>query len=266
MALMTFVRSLSDKMGAPLFRKILISTAAVVVVSGSAFAADLPSRAPPPVFVPPPPIFTWSGFYIGGQVGYEWGRTSATVFETAGPASIGLGGFNSNGVVGGAHIGYNYQISQFVVGLEGDVNGAGYRGSNVFLGAASFTTRNDIDGSVRGRVGVAWDRALIYATGGAAFAPFRHTITVFGGGVDEESTTRVGWTIGGGIEYAITNNWSLRAEYRYTDYGHIEDVLFNSTGGTLAVRTHETDNRVQGGFSYKFDAPTPIAPPVLAKY
>jgi outer membrane immunogenic protein len=258
-----------------MIRKSLLITATCVALGGSAFAADLPARSAPPVYVPPPPlpIFTWTGVYVGGQVGYEWGRSSSSIFPTGtGPgAGVGLGGFNSSGVVGGAHIGYNYQINQFVVGVEGDVNGSSYRGNNSFAAFGALgnqTTRNDIDGSVRGRVGWAWDRALIYATGGAAFAPIEHTFTSFGGGVDDQTSTRVGWTVGGGIEYAITNNWSLRAEYRYTDYGNINNVLVNSSAvpGAFSARTHETDNRVQAGFSYKFDMFGPPAPPVLAKY
>jgi outer membrane immunogenic protein len=249
-------------MGAPLFRNLLLSTVAVAAVSGSAFAADLPSREAPPVYVPPPPFFTWTGAYIGGQVGYEFGRSTSSLEPTGGS----VGDYSPNGVVGGAHIGYNYQISQFVIGLEGDVNGSSYRGNSGFGNVGVDATRTDIDGSVRGRVGWAWDRTLFYATGGAAFAPEHHSFTSLDGAVDSTSPTRVGWTVGGGVEYAITNNWSLRAEYRYTDYGHTTNVLFNGTGGAFAVRSHDTDNRVQAGFSYKFGAPLPPAPPILAKY
>jgi outer membrane immunogenic protein len=246
-----------------MFRKLFLSTAALFAVTGTAFAADLPARSAPPVYVPPPPpIFTWTGAYIGGQVGYEFGRSTASLE----PTGVGLGGYNPNGVVGGAHIGYNYQINQYVIGLEGDVNGSSYRGNSGFGGAGVDSVRSDIDGSVRGRVGWAWDRTLFYATGGAAFAPVHHSFAAFNGGVDTTSPTRVGWTVGGGVEYAITNNWSLRAEYRYTDYGHTTNVLFDSTGGAFAVRSRDTDHRVQAGFSYKFDQPTPIAPPIVAKY
>jgi outer membrane immunogenic protein len=248
-----------------MFRKILLTTASLVAISGTAFAADLPSRAAPPVFVPPPPIFTWSGAYVGAQIGYEWGTSSNSVFASPG-AGVGLGSYSPNGVVGGAHIGYNYQISQFVVGLEGDVNGSSYRGNNaVFGGLGTVSTRSNVDGSIRGRVGVAWDRALIYATGGAAFGSI-HDSFANGIGVDTESTTRVGWTVGGGVEYAVTNNWSVRAEYRYTDYGSTNFSLLNTSGGIFTMRSHDTDNRVQAGFSYKFDQPMMIAPPIVAKY
>ena len=249
-----------------MFRKILISTVALVAVTGTAFAADLPSRSAPPVYVPPPPpIFSWTGVYIGGQIGYEWGKSSDSVFASPG-AGVGLGSYSPSGVTGGAHIGYNYQINQFVVGVEGDVNGSSYHGSNaVFGGLGTVSTRTDIDGSIRGRVGYAWDRALFYATGGAAFGPVHDSFTN-GLGTDSTSSTKIGWTVGGGVEYAITNNWSARVEYRYTDFGHTTDTLFNTSGGIFQIRSHDTDNRVQAGFSYKFDTPVPMAPPIVAKY
>jgi outer membrane immunogenic protein len=224
-------------------------------LSTAAFAADLPSRHAPPVFVPPPPIFTWTGVYVGGQIGYEFGRDNA--FSGFGAATS-----SPNGVVGGAHIGYNYQIQQFVVGLEGDVNGSSYRGSgiNPLLGT-TVTTKTPIDGSVRGRVGVAFDRALFYATGGVSFASIQNNYVTFPFGSSQITSGRVGWTVGGGVEYAVTNNWSVRAEYRYTDYGHLTD---SPIFGPITTH-HQTDNRVQVGFSYKFDSYAPPAP-VLAKY
>ncbi|MGO9006473.1 MAG: outer membrane protein [Beijerinckiaceae bacterium] len=248
-----------------MFRKFLMSTAAVVALGGTAFAADLPSRAEPPVYIPPPAIFTWTGIYIGGQVGYQWGTSATQAYSLAtGVLGAVQNNYSPDGVVGGAHLGYNYQFSQFVVGLEGDIEGSSYNGSGPSLsGAYTFTTREPVEGSIRGRVGVAWDRALVYATGGAAFGDFRHTYT---GplGFDSLSTTRIGWTVGGGVEYAVTNDWSVRAEYRYTDFGYFNDPLLNSSGGLIGDRKHETDNAVRVGFSYKFGEPPPA--PVIAKY
>jgi outer membrane immunogenic protein len=235
-----------------MMRKILLSSVAILATSASAFAADLPSRrAPPPVYIPPPPIFTWTGVYVGGQIGYEWGREPTTIVSSS-----------PSGVVGGAHIGYNYQISQFVLGLEGDVNGSSYKGSALSgFGPSVLSTQIPIDGSVRGRVGVAFDRALFYGTGGVAFADLKDSFLT-PGGFGSLSRGRVGWTVGGGVEYAITNNWSVRAEYRYTDYGRFSDA----TGGfAFPLNHHSTDNRAQIGFSYKFDTFAPPAP-VLAKY
>ncbi len=245
-----------------MLRKLLMTSALVCVASGSALAADLPNRKSEPIYTPPPPAFTWTGVYIGGQVGYQWGTSTPDV--SAGGAFVGtLPGSSNSGVVGGAHIGYNLQISQLVFGLEGDVDGSSYNGGNASSALLAYTTREPIEASIRGRVGFAWDRVLFYGTGGAAFGDFNNTYTG-PGGVDSLWDARVGWTAGGGIEYAVTNNWSVRAEYRYTDFGRISDPLTASIAGDT-VGTHVTDNRVQVGFSYKFDM---FAPPgsVIAKY
>jgi len=237
-----------------------MTSALVCLAGGSALAADLPNQKAPPVYMPPPPAFSWSGLYIGGQVGYQWGTLTPNLVTPGGPAA--LPSSNNSGVVGGAHIGYNYQVSQLVFGLEGDVDGTGYNGGNA-TGALAYTTNEYVEASIRGRVGFAWDRVLFYGTGGAAFGDFNNTYTG-PGGVDSVWDTRVGWTAGGGIEYAVTDNWSLRAEYRYTDFGYFNDPLTASIPGD-SVSRHETDNRVQVGFSYKFDMFAPPAP-VVAKY
>jgi outer membrane immunogenic protein len=208
-------------------------------------------------------------------MGYEWGRSPSTADGTiVGVAVIPFSVVNptldDTGVVGGGHVGYNYQINQFVIGVEGDVNGSSYSGSGVDgTGLYALRERIPVDASIRGRVGVAFDRVLIYATGGAAFGSIHTSITqLFGAGLLEESHTagRVGWTAGAGIEYAIDNNWSVRAEYRYTDYGHY-NVVFDPpvVPTTTTAHLHETDNRAQIGFSYKFGEPPP-PPPLVTKY
>jgi outer membrane immunogenic protein len=236
--------------------KLLLSTVALAALAGTAFAADLPSRHAPPVYVPPPiPVFTWTGVYVGGQVGYEFGRDS----NDLNPSSTST---STSGVIGGAHIGYNYQLpNNFVVGLEGDVEGTSAKGTTTYAFGPGYYNEG-IQGSVRGRVGYAVDRALFYATGGAAFGGIKNNY--FNGAAEDSlSHSRVGYTVGGGIEYAINNNWSVRAEYRYTDFGHSTDYLTNSDTGT-AVTKHDSDNKVEAGFSYKFDTFGPT--PVVARY
>jgi outer membrane immunogenic protein len=286
-----------------MLRSLLLSTAAAVALSTGAFAADIPSRAPPPVYVPPAPIFTWTGVYVGGQIGYGWGQNNTSFGDNFGDyASLS---YTSSGVIGGAHIGYNLQLSQFVIGLEGDVDGTSigknYSGSlpygtslvgSGFLdaplgGNINVNVHHNIEGSIRGRIGYAWDRVLLYATGGVAFGGFSGNVsgnfpggvylpntdfaTAFGpfGGSASASQTRVGWTVGGGIEYAVTNNWSVRAEYRYTAFGHstiyadsFYAPILGASGAYLNRNFNE--NRVQVGFSYKFDTAAPA--PVVAKY
>ena len=262
-----------------MLKTILMTSAALAVCASTALAADLPSRRAPPVYAPPPiPIFSWTGFYIGGQVGYNFGKDSDAAVSTV--TGVGFASSASNrGVIGGAHIGYNFSTQSLplfgsfagsllgaggVIGVEGDVDGSGGRATTV-LGDLTATSRDRIQGSARGRLGFAVDRALFYATGGAAFGGLRNgylnTVT---GGFDTFSKTRVGYTVGGGVEYAFTNNWSLRVEYRYTDFGRNTDALAASAGLTNTVTHRVTDNRVQAGFSYKFD--TFAAAPVVARY
>jgi outer membrane immunogenic protein len=255
-----------------MIRRFLVSAAALATMTGGALAADLPNEKGPPAFAPPPPpAFSWTGVYIGGQVGYQWGTSSP--FGVTVPGDVFAAtepGYNDQGIVGGAHIGYNWQVTQFVFGLEGDVEGTSYRGSGVGTipaGTGYDTSRANIEASIRARVGWAWDRVLIYATGGGAYASINNTVGAFGAPPTFSSTAdRFGWTAGGGIEYAITNNWSARVEYRYTDYGSYDfDVAFAGGVPTAALREHERDNRVEAGFSYKFDLFEPPAP-VVAKY
>ncbi len=113
-----------------------------------------------------------------------------------------------------------------------------------------------VENSIRGRVGIAWDRTLVFATGGVAFGRLQNTSTnALNGAYDTFDDYRVGWTVGGGVEYAMTDHWSVRTEYRYTDYGTINEFEGYSTNGAFSINKHETDHRVQVGFSYKFDKP-----------
>jgi len=244
-----------------MIRKFALAATALVTITGTAFAADLPSRKAPPVYAPPPPIFTWTGVYIGGQIGYAWGRNNTVLPLTA--ATTVVARSNPEGVVGGAHVGYNYQVQQFVFGLEGDVEGTSFSKSVLAVPpGTTIGTRIPVQGSVRGRIGYAFDRTLFYATGGVAFASIQNS---FAGGITpyfSNSNGRVGWTVGGGVEYAVTNNWSVRGEYRYSDFGHNSTFI---TGTAFTPRSHVTEHAVRVGFSYKFDMYAPPAP-VVAKY
>lgn len=257
-------------------RTLLLSSAAVLALTTGALAADLPTTKGPPVYAPPPPpAFTWSGFYVGGQLGYQWGQSrSSYIFDETNPSNtLPISGFahNDSGIVGGGHIGFNYQVSQFVFGIEGDVDGSSYRGSatNAFLATEVESTRIPIEGSVRGRIGFAFDRVLIYGTGGAEFASVRSGFDPIAFPAFNTSTTngRVGWTVGGGIEYAIDNNWSIRAEYRYADLGRVNYAITGLPApfNTLGFSKRITENIATAGFSYKFDMFAPPAP-VVAKY
>ena len=260
-----------------MLRRIQMASVGLIALAGSALAADLGSPAPP-VYVPPVPIFTWTGVYVGGQIGYAWGSQDADFGDSFG--LFNSISYNSDGVIGGAHAGYNLQLSQFVIGLEGDVDGSRLSktvsgvvnpqgGAFGFVGT-TFNSSGNVQGSIRGRVGYAWDRVLAYATGGVAFAGVNSNLWtngLLGPSYDAASNTRVGWTVGGGLEYAVTNNWSIRAEYRYSDFGQytVYPVNFVALGDIGAfINRHFTESRVQVGFSYKFD--NSVLPPVVAKY
>jgi outer membrane immunogenic protein len=183
------------------------------------------------------------------------------------PASLGL---DSNGVVGGAQIGYNWQFApNWVLGIEGDVSGTGIRdtvvGPGVIIGgiaAPGFThfAERDIKwlASIRGRLGWAADRWLLYVTGGGAWAGFDFTVgpDIGGFGLLTGSKTRSGWTIGGGVEYAFTNNWTGRIEYLFYDLGDITNTRTFLLGGVTPLTTTTTVdtqiNVVRSGVNYKF--------------
>jgi outer membrane immunogenic protein len=260
--------------------------AAAGALSGTAFAAE-----PLP---PPPPPFTWTGLYVGGQIGYAWGQDPVTWAGVSNDDDVAGGSFGNtpNGVIGGVHVGYNLQYNPWLVlGIEGNVDGTSLSHSisvavnDVFgdtPGVLSATTQGDVQGAIRGRVGVSFDRLLIYGTGGVAFTGVNTTLvdtTGFFTGIPGTSAsfsnTRVGWTAGGGIEYAVTDNWWVRAEYRYSNFGTTTDFPFIGQlpfpDSFVRVQHHLTENQVQVGFSYRFDwtipAPPPPPPaPVVAKY
>ena len=266
--------------------KFLLAAASAVAFTGPAFAAEpLP---PPP---PPPPVFTWTGVYIGGQIGGVWGSGALSNFNGFDPftgafINSSIGGTPS-GVIGGGHIGAQGQYDQWVLGIEGSVDGTSLTKTvNAafpnFLGGALLRahTSADIQGSIRGKIGIAWDRFMIYGTGGVAFAGFSTDFDIASGGFvtpggvvipafvasNSFSRTRTGWTVGGGAQYAITPNWWVFVEYRFSDFGSIRNGAFpNLPNGVFFNGSRRLqENQVQAGLSYKFDWYTP--PPVVAKY
>ncbi|MGE3245918.1 MAG: outer membrane protein [Beijerinckiaceae bacterium] len=187
--------------------------ASLVALQG-AVAADLPSnRAPysPEPMSAPARGYVWTGFYAGVNAGYSWGS-----FHNG---SANLLGKPSGAAIGG-QIGYNHQMSNFVIGVEGDIAWNGGRSKKVFPGPVYTNGSLDWSGSLRARAGFAADRALVYATGGYGFAQVKGTVndTVIPA-VFNASSVRHGWTGGLGIEYAFTNNISAKAEYLYASYG-----------------------------------------------
>lgn len=242
-----------------------ISAAALLLTVGttSVFAADLPSAKGAPVYTPAPPVLSWTGVYVGGQIGIQWGQTSWDRFDPTNTALIASElPYSNKGVVGGGHIGYNYQVSQFVFGLEGDVEDTNFNGNGTSNGNTwANTTRADIEASIRARAGIAWNQILFFLTGGGTYAGFHNTAQNSPGNFYAgDSFGRIGWTGGGGVEYAIDPNWSILIEDRFSEYGH-----HDLDTGTEFIHEGLWDNRVEAGFSYRFGDVLPPAP-VVAKY
>lgn len=248
--------------------KRIVLAAAVALAVGPALAADLPAPPPPraPAYVPVvAPIYNWSGIYIGANVGASFDSQGApNNFIATGPfagARTSAVSHNSTGIAAGGQIGINFQNGPWVFGLEGDadylsnkatVNGRTAAGTDQHV----FTL--DLLSTVRGRVGYAFDRALVYGTGGFAMGDYSTTRTqttgafmaATAGTAEAFSTLRLGWTAGGGVEYALGDNWTVRAEYLFVD---LEKLTYTFP---LANITQATPNEyvhvVRAGVDFKF--------------
>ncbi len=274
-------------------RWLMGAAAAALTVAGAVAtqAADLPTRkeAPAPIFVPPP--FTWTGFYVGLNAGGIWntGNATTTVFDPFGFAIATVpfatffpgGSFGSeSGFIGGGQAGYNWQMGAFVLGLETDFDWTSLSRSRSFVGPTfvdffgftDFLTVNgsakmDWIGTTRARLGFVAtpdNRLMFYGTGGFAYGGGSAHLDVFdanNGWVwsSNRSNTRTGWTIGAGVEYAFTNNITLKGEYLYYDLGH-ENIVTIANAAALAVfpgvytstKVDFNGSILRAGINYKF--------------
>lgn len=222
-------------------KKLLLSGTALVALAPAALAADLGSYRQgsikdEPVYAP---AFTWTGFYVGAQVGHGWGETEFS-------DCCGKWGFDQDGWFGGGFIGFNWQKDRFVFGIEGDANAADIEHSEFFYGD-KYRSTIDALYSIRGRAGFAHDHWLIFATGGWAWANVEDSVHFCCGGRFSEDDTVDGWTLGGGLEYAFTPNWTARVEYRHYDF----DESRLPSWGTGYKRDLDLDT-VSVGIAYKF--------------
>ncbi len=244
----------------------------MAALAGAASAADMPTKMYTKAPVAPV-VYNWTGFYVGLNVGGSWGNQDSSLVTVAG-VPVQSNSAKLNGIIGGGQIGYNWQFNQIVLGLEADFDGSGQKGDGdplyaiaagapfctiaCFPGAPgatiAYTNKLDWFGTVRGRFGWAMDHWLPYVTGGWAFG---HG-TINGTTTTTTPTTATfsasqnynGWTIGGGVEYALTNNWSAKAEYLYINYGNGPTIAISPTLNILAGRM--TDNIGRLGVNYKF--------------
>jgi outer membrane immunogenic protein len=187
---------------------ICIGLLAAILASGLATAADLPARYQQPIARAPVyyPVYHWTGFYLGINGGGGWGRSQWD----------GVDRFDVSGGLIGGTIGYNWQFSQLVIGVEGDIDWSGIEGTTTVLCPLGCTTRNHWLATVRGRLGYAFDRFLPYLTGGLAVGDINASLPGFPAG----SVSNAGWTIGGGLEFGIVSNISVKAEYLFVDLGN----------------------------------------------
>ncbi|HEY8381783.1 MAG TPA: outer membrane protein [Microvirga sp.] len=238
-------------------KKILLSSVAFLGLATGALAADLPSRRAPAPMIAAVPVFTWTGFYVGVNAGYGFSTNDDNTVFIPGVGFVS-GGDDDGGFLGGGQIGYNFQFGSFVLGVEADLQYADLGGSDGrFYGTTYYGGAGGLDyfGTVRARAGVAFDRALIYATGGFAYGGggndsgcFYGTTFVASCGGDDNSG---GWTIGAGVEYAITNNLTVKVEGLYVnlDQGGDDGIL---TTGILNNRDDLEFGVVRAGLNFKF--------------
>jgi outer membrane immunogenic protein len=245
-----------------------LAAVAVVGFASVACAADMPMKAAP--MVAPVSAYNWTGFYVGGNVGYGWGQnTGAGYTSFADP----IGSFNipfyfagggnqlpgttPRGVIGGGQIGYDWQITPLLVlGVIGDLQASGLKASAIttgifpgFGGGPTTQTNSNKEnwfGTVRGKVGYAINNVLLYGTGGLAYGAVNSSTSltcpgcapasVFAGA---SSSTRVGWAAGAGLEYGLTAHWIVGVEYLHVDLGSIS-VTAASPGFPQATFTSQS--------------------------
>lgn len=252
----------------------------LIAICGTAIAADLPTEKPPVMSVAPvPPAFSWTGFYAGVSGGYGIDHASYPFAVTTGAGfASGQGGLTQNGGAIGLQVGYNYQLSNMplvgdhlVIGIEGDAAWSGINGQSTnltVLGPASFGTRIESFGGIEGRVGYAFDRLLIFIQGGVPYATTKSYYSAAGfSGSATETRFRIGRQnlVGAGAEYAINDNWSIRADYVYSFVGAWWKSFSPAPGVDIGYMTRTSFHTARASIDYHFDLFAP-ATPVVAKY
>jgi len=229
-------------------RVVFLAAMAAFGFVGSANAADMPVKAPMAPVVAP---YNWTGLYLGVQGGYAWG-SSVQFFTNLGGGSIDR--FDINGWVAGGTLGYNWQIQQFVLGIEADysgshINGSGPSTATYNCGAICATTVTSF-GTLRGRLGFTWSNILIYGTGGLAFASIESNLN--NGTV---TNWRTGWAAGAGVEYGFAPHWSAKLEWIYMafdSYQWTNDTNANFACTGLNCSTDAKFSVVRLGLNYRF--------------
>ena len=256
-------------------KRILGGMVVAAALSVSAFAADLPPRGYNKAPAMAASATSWSGLYIGGNVGYGWGNgNTAFSFSNFEIDNTALD-TKSKGVTGGAQIGYNWQMGAIVTGLEADIQGSGIKSSRrspffntdaeAFVPGEFLSTEQKLSwfGTVRGRLGATvTPDLLLYATGGLAYGHVDASAnTFFSSDIQPPasvSQTKAGWTVGAGAEWMFARNWSAKVEYLYLDLGNVSAIghsIFSpDVPNAAAAYTWSTrENIVRAGVNYHFN-------------
>lgn len=222
-------------------KRVFLSGVALAALLSFANAADIQRRveqrvAPVPYVVP---VYNWTGFYAGINGGWGWGTGSFDGTVASGDLK------GSGGLIGGT-IGYNWQFNQVVWGVETDLDWSGIKGDDNCSRGTRCEVKNDWLGTARLRLGWANDRWMPYLTGGLAYGDVKANVNGFPGGSD----TRVGWTAGGGMEFALTAPWTAKLEYLYVDLGDFD--CGTRCGGSKPDSVNFHSHIVRAGLNYRF--------------
>jgi outer membrane immunogenic protein len=256
------------------------------LTAGSAFAADLPARVAAPAPYIAAPIFTWTGFYVGLNAGAGWNNGNNGVSTTVNTVVNPIYGFNNNsnnntGFTGGVEAGYNMQFGSFVAGVEADINyidrnrnGSGGvfptapAGAGTDFLVSQGGNSNNWFGTLRGRLGFAFDRFLVFGTGGLAFGgnsgnggsvlQRNYSIATVGTpfaltGTGGNSSSNVGWALGGGAEYAFSNSMSFKVEYLHVSLGNNHNQTFTTASGGALNPAYAGGQLISVNNKNKFD-------------
>jgi outer membrane immunogenic protein len=233
---------------------VVLAVLLAATAAAPARAADLPYE---PIAVEG---FSWTGVYVGGAIGYAFSDLDVRNRRQGDPFRYTD---KVDSILGSAYIGANYQIGSIVVGAEADVTLGDFGGKTRGCGGAGAfafkckANADDVFGTIRGRIGYAFDRFLVFGTGGLAIAgdvDFRRD-SPFGGAFDfqkKSSGTRYGYAVGGGVEYAVTDNVIVRGEYQYVDFGSEKFTARSDIGGTQPVQIDQDAHIIRAGVAYKF--------------
>ena len=236
-----------------------------LAVAGPAVAADMPAKAP--VYKATPTVgmaaYNWTGFYVGGHAGWGWSDedwfiplTPINIAAGCPGCPVSAGSQTANDWLAGGQVGINYQVGSWVWGVEAQASWTRLEGSHGVPPFPVFTdhSKTDFLGTVAARFGAAWDRTLLYVKGGGAWAHDRFwqstaTIPI----VNSVTDTRWGWMAGVGVEFAFLDNWSVKVEYDYLDFGTRRETLAATcTGCSFEYDITQTIQLVKVGINYRF--------------